>query len=316
MTYLKEAIGRKPAFNVTLYQTNKTATSATYKVKVNRNGTYFFGMSGSKIMVQHNDGSGYKNIVVASGVDDARDVGKELKRWAFPKLSSWKYDGLYYLYDNGRQNLWGHFYPQWDDKELGFVTGSEIYSKEYTVNIDRGANKKGYKTVKARIDGTSGDFGDVEVTLDLETTEVSPARIKAFQVLQSDVKDKNRKISLSISIENPESYYTLIVKHGNVELFNEIGASEFCIDIPITREMYDSMQTFSATILCANGETEVSETTREIYIEDSGVGITYKANSNNLKEVEEVWYKDEYGNISEVTEVWVKKAKQVVKTIK
>jgi hypothetical protein len=216
MAYLKEAVGRKPAFNVTIYQSNKTATSASYIVKVNRNGSFFFGMSGSKIMVQHNDGSGYKNIIVASGVDDSKDIGKELKRWAFPKLSSWKYDGsLYYLYDNGRQNLWGHFYPHWADKELGFVTGSEIYSKEYTVNISRGNNKKGYKTVKAKIDGTSGDFGDVEIALDLETTEVSPAKIEAFHVLQSDVKAKDRKISLGISIVNPEGYYTLIVKHGN-----------------------------------------------------------------------------------------------------
>ena len=318
MAYLQEQVGRQTAFNVTLYQTNKTATSASYIVKVNRNKDYFFGKSSDKIMVQHNDGSGFKNIIVASGVDDSRDVGNELKRWAFPKLSQWKKDssGLYYLNSGGKQVLWGHFYPHWSDKELGFVTGSEIYSKEYTVNIDRGNNKKGYKTVRAKIDGTYGDFGDVEISMSLETTEVSPAVLNTFTVTQSDKNSKDRKITVDVKITNPEKYYTLIVKHGKTEIFNEKGASEFCIEIPIDRQMYSSMQTFSVTIVCANGEIEKSESTKEIFIEDAGVGVSYKDKQGKISEIEEVWYKDKDGNISEVTEVWVKKAKQVVKTIK
>lgn len=329
MAYIQEAIGRQSAFNVTIYQTNKTSTSASYIVKVNSNKdskgyNYFFGESGNKIMVKHNPGDGYKNIIIGSGVDYSGDIGKELKRWAFPKISEWNYsNSLYYLYSGGsRQNLWTHFYPPdrkpyWSDKEEGFVTGSEIYSKEYTVDIDRGTNKKAYKTVKAKIDGTSGVFGDVEVSLALVTSEVLPASLDTFEVTQSDKNDKDRKITVDIKVTNPEQYYTFVVKHNDSLLAMKKYENEFCIDIPITREMYSSMQKFSVIIYCANGEVEVPETTREIYIEDAGVGIWYKDESHPKgAEVEEVWYKDHNGTLRNVTEAWVKRSNKVVKTIK
>lgn len=329
MAYIQEVSKSQTAFKVTIYQTKKTATSASYIVKVNSNKDdkgydYFFGESESKIMVKHDQGNGYENIIIGSGVDYSGDIGKQLKRWAFPKLDDWNYSNkLYYLYSGGkRENLWSHFYPpdrkpNWADKEEGFVTGTEIYSKEYTVNIDRGSNKKAYKTVKAMIDGTSGIFGDVSVELALVTSEVLPASLDSFEVTQSDKNDKDRKITVDVKITNPEGYYTLKVKHGNTTIHEEKGSSEFCIDIPITREMYSSMQTFSVTIVCANGEIEVAEKTKEIFIEDAGVGVWYKDELHPKGvEVEEVWYKNNDGTLQNITEVWVKRPNKVVKTIK
>lgn len=333
MDYIKEAVGRKAAFNVTLYQTKKTSTSASYRVKVNRNGTKFFGKYNSQINVLHDGGTGYKNIIISSGEDagvhDKKDRGAELLRWAFPEQSAWKWgkvDNEYKWYLKDGNSLLGlsHYFwttngagDAWGSKIKGWVTGSVILSKEYTVNIDRGNNKKGYKTVKAKIKGTSGDFGDVEVSMSLETSEVAPATLDEFTVVQSDKNDKDRKITVTVKITNPEQYYTFIVRHNGSLLSMKKFENEFCIDIPITREMYSSMQTFSVTIYCANGEIEVPEKTIETYIEDAGVGIWYKDEDHpKCAEVEEVWYKDNDGTLQNITEAWVKRSNKVVKTIK
>lgn len=314
--YIQSVSKAQTAFTVHVHQTKQTADSASYIVVVNNNKNdkginYYFGKSSTFIGVQHNDGSGFKNIIVGSGVDDSRDVGKELKRWAFPKLSEWDYTGgLYKLYGD---TLWGHFYPHYGDKETGFVTGSTVYSKEYTVKIDRGKNKQGFKTVQGKILGTSGKFASVVASLSLQTSKIASAKLDEFTLTQSDKNEKERKITVTVKITNPEKYYTLILKHGATELFKEKGASEICIDIPIDRQMFNSMQTFSVQILCENGEEEYSSE-KSIQILPSGVGVSYK--DEQVSEVEEIWYKDKYGNISEITEVSVKKGNQVVKTIK
>lgn len=338
MGYIKEAVGRKTAFNVTLYQTKKTASSASYIVKINSNKNeddknYFFGMYDKQINVLHDNGTGYKNIIISSGEDagvhDPKDRGAELLRWCFPEQSAWKWgkngkEYMWYLEDDGDKLGLSHYFwttngagDAWGSKKKGWVTGSTIFSKEYTVNIDRGNNKKGYKTVKAKIDGTDGKFGDIEVSLALETTEIAPATLDVFTVEQSDKNSKDRKITVTVNITNPEQYYTFIVRHNGRLLAMKKFESEYCIDIPIDREMYNSMQTFSVTIYCANGEIEVAEKTEEIFIEDAGVGIWYKDEDHPKgAEVEEVWYKDNDGTVRNITEAWVKRSNKVVKTIK
>lgn len=314
------------AFGITIKQTKATANSASYIViaKSHNNSagiSYFFGKDEyskepATLTIQHKNSSNFENIYVASGADASNDNNYTIKYWCFPKLSGWEKKGYHYY--RGSAELSKFHNKDLSDKVRGRITGTTITSKEYTVNIPRGSDKVGYKTVQARVygEGTYGNFKTQTVSLALKTTSISSANLNSFTVTQSDKNSKDRKITVNVKITNPENYYTLIVKHNKTEIFNEKGASEFCIDIPITREMYSSMQTFSVTVVCANGEIELAEKTREIFIEDAGVGVSYKDKSGKIHEVEEIWYKDKEGNISEISEVWVKKAKQVVKTIK
>lgn len=315
------------AFSITVKQTKATANSASYVViaqsNSNSNGVlYYFGKdeynpkSPATITIQHKPNTNFENIYVASGADDPRDNNFQLKYWCFPALSGWTKEGYHYK-RNGNE-LSQYHNKEFESKVQGRITGTTITSKEYTVSIPRGTSKKGFKTIEARVYGwnTYGDFATKTVELALQTTSVKSASLKTFEVTQSDVKDKDRKISVNVVIDNPENYYNFVVKRNNTQINTGKEASEFCIDIPITREMYDSMQTFSVTIYCANGEVELTEKIKEIFIENAGVGVSYKSNPTTVKEVEEIWYKDSDGNISEVTEVWVKKGKQAVKTIK
>jgi hypothetical protein len=314
------------AFGITIKQTKATADSASYIViaKSHNNSSgisYFFGKDEyssepATLTIQHKNSSNFENIYVVSGADASNDNNYTIKYWCFPALSGWNKVGYHY-YRNGLE-LSKYHNKDLSDKVQGRITGTTITSKEYTVKIPRGSDKVGYKTVQARVlgDGTYGDFKTQTASLSLRTTSISSAKLDSFTVTQSDKDSKDRKITVNVKITNPENYYTLIVKHNKTEIYNEKGSSEFCIEIPITREMYSSMQTFSVTVVCANGEIELAEKTREIFIEDAGVGVSYKDELGKIHEVEEIWYKDKEGNISEISEVWVKKAKQVVKTIK
>lgn len=314
------------AFSITIKQTKATANSASYVVIAQSNSNsrgvlYYFGKDEyspkpATLTIQHKQSTKYENIHVASGADDPRDNNFELKYWCFPALSGWEKRGYHYF--RGNDELSQFHNKEFDSKIQGRITGTTITSKEYTVNIPRGTSKKAFKSIQARVYGwqTTGDFETKTVELALQTTSIKSATLKTFEVTQSDIKDKDRKISVNVVIDNPENYYNFVVKHNNTQINTGKEASEFCIDIPITREMYDSMQTFSVTIYCANGEVEMAEKIQEIFVENTGVGVSYKSNPTTIKEVEEIWYKDKDGNISEVTELWVKKGKQVVKTIK
>ena len=301
-------------YTIRIMQTEKGKDYAKFKVRCNQEGTKFNG--GYNVSTQYKTGDTWHKIVVESGCDKASDNGLEMICWGFPSVSSWRPSGYgYYLTDgNKRVDLGTHLNPNFADKLAGYMTGTTLTSKEYTVNISRGNNRIGYKDVHARIEGPGNHLPTVEVSLKLETSKIPDVSVTNFSVSQTDnIYAKERFIFVRVALVNPEDYYTLRVKHEGTEIHSSNGTS-FSLDIPITREMFNTSQSFTAIVTGKDGVEYYNKTT-SLQILPGGIGV-YAKTDDKIRDIAEVYYKDKEGNIHEVREVWVKRKSQVTKTIK
>lgn len=321
MAYIKEVSKTQPdpmrgdnCYTIKIMQIEKGKDYAKFKVQCNQEGSKFNG--GYDVSTQYKTGDTWHNIIVVDGCDFEDDKGLQMICWGFPSVNSWKRSGYhYYLTDgNNRIELGTHLNPNFADKIDGYMTGTTLTSKDYTVNISRGNNRVGYKTVYARIKGPGGHLPTVEVSLKLETSKISDVSVTNFSVSQTEnIYAKERFMFVRVALSNPESYYRLRVSHEGKELYNSNGTS-FNVDIPITRDMYNTIQSFNVVVTGKDG-VEYYNKNASLQILPGGVGV-YAKKDNKTRDIAEVYYKNPDGEIIEVKEVWIKRASQVKKTIK
>ena len=280
-------IEQNAAWQVEANQISNDSESATYSLTVSRKGSKFWGEA--KVAVHDHNG----HVIY----------------WACPERSKWKYSAEYHWYLGSTTiNIldWRFWNPQ-----PGYITASSL-SYTRTVNISRGNNRQGSRTVRVGVKSGYSSWTDTWVNLTLTTTRIADVSNVSLSVSQTDKNVNPRRITVSASFNNPENYYTGYLYHNGALLQTITSYGTAIIDI--TNTMFETTQKFQFVIKGTDGVTYVDKPA-EIYIEPSGVGIWYNQNGSP-KEVFHAYYKNNSGDIIEVTEAWARKNNLNIKTVK
>ena len=284
-------------FKLEAWQTNRTANSASYKMKVSRRNGYFWGHH-EKAWIQNHNGRVFYWNAPSTGSD----------------YNHWRWNGrIYYIIDanNVAWDLNNKYWPG--------ATASDTHkaldsweSPEYTVPINRGNAKSGSTTITVGIFTTYTDiFKTLKLDLPLYTSEVANISNISFTGECDDRYVQNRYIRLRASYTNPENFYHATITGPGL---NETFDTSYSKNIAVTNAMHNTTRTYTITIKGDDGVVYKTQSV-SVYIEPSGVGIWYKQN-NKPKECYHVYYKNNQGNIIEVTEAWYKRNSQNIKTVK
>lgn len=276
--------------STTIVQTAKTASSATYKCTVSVKKTSWFGI---------NPSTNYEAIV--------DHTGKAVKYIGWPKLSSWTnsmgYPAAALINEsNITTSKWG--------TAKGLLLQNFTYSFTKTVNISRGNKRKGTLSIKAGCASSykSGDFYSALKSFTLETSEIANAE----WVGKAQVTVNRSNIVITRAWKNKENYYTCRVfdPRGPIIATNTNG--NLNVTIPIKKEWYGTVQTFSIDIIGKDGSTNKSKEKINVTIPKQGVGLTVK--HDGIHEVNPAYFK----NVSnkEPKEVWIKINGKIKQTIK
>lgn len=276
--------------STSIKQTGKTANSATYQCTVSVNKNSWFGISPSV---------NYEAIVDHSG--------RAIRYIGWPKFSSWTSKmGTPAAALKNESNI---------TTSLGTAKGLLLQNFTYTftktVSISRGNKRKGSLTIKAGCQSSykSGhDFYSAPKSITLVTSEVANPEWSGKAIVEVD----RNNIRISRQWKNPETYYTarLISPTGAVVAKNTNG--NLNVTIPITKEMYGTVQNYSLDIIGKDSATYKAKEKVSVTIPKQGVGLTVK--DDGIHEVDPLYFK----NVSnkEPKEVWIKINGEIKQTIK
>lgn len=228
--------------------------------------------------------------------------------WGFPSKAKWKSS---WGTQSHRLANAGSYY----DIGYGYLPTNtdDVYTWEETVSISRPSNsKQGSRTIKIGNDkgrDSSSDYGPNLIDLTLYTTKIGDPYNLSISASVDDRTKKDRKIRISASFSNPESFYSGAIYEGNTKLTDGLSHT-----VSITKSMFGTTKTYTLIVTGKDGSKYSRSVTTSV-IEASGVGVTVKK-SGNPKEVQEVWYKDKNGNIREITELWVRRNSNNYETVK
>ncbi len=294
-------IAQTAQVTVEAWQTSSDSKGGYYTVKVSRRGDYFWG------------GAVWRNSTTRDrGACHVEIEGKNVVNWAAPHISAWKWDGsVYYLrdYTSGQNKVldWMFWAPQ-----PGWDTFNYREFPNNRVDINRGTSRQASKSVSAGVvmeNGWSSAMGSITIY----TSKIADPSNVGLSASVSSKTEAKRKITVSCSFSNPESYYTAYLYHGNTLLGS--SSSGFTKTIDVTYSMFNTTQTFKLIIKGKDGVEYITPKTTSVYIEPSGVGIWVR-NGGATKEVFHVYYKSKTGAIVEVSEAWYRRNNINIKTVK
>lgn len=196
---------------------------------------------------------------------------------------------------------------------------ADVFEFERNVSISRGNARQASKTVSFKLANRGEWYADMVGTVTIYTSKIADVSNVNLTVTADGKNVQNRFVHITASFANKEGYYTGYISGPNVNAnftSNGNNTATYTADIAIPRSWYDTTKTFTLIVKGKDG-TNYSTKTISIAIEASGVGVWYKNNSNQIKEVEKVYYRDSNGTIKDVTELWYRKnGNQIVRTIK
>lgn len=227
--------------------------------------------------------------------------------WGFPSASQWKSSWgkqSWILRDNASYDIGFGWLPS---------TTVDSYTWEEEIKITRPANsKQGSKTVYVGQDkgsASTSDWGPNMVYVTLYTTKIGDPTNLSISTSVDDKTKKDRKIKISASFGNTESFYSGAIYEGNTKLSDSLYH-----EVPIKKSMYGTTKTYKLVVTGKDGSIYNTSTTTAT-IEASGVGV-WVNKSGTTKEIQNVYYKDKNGNIKDVTELWVRKNTTNYETVK
>lgn len=277
--------------NVSVKQTGKTASSASYSCTVSVDRTSYYGMSVDTYPI------------AAMGHDGIR------KYIGWPKASAWK--------SGWGQPDWRLSSGQWIKSKFGSANGMLLddytYSFTGTVNIDRGTKRKGTKEIEVGVKSANWDpFGTVMKKITLETEEIASSKFSSELscMVDSPKNTGTRYIRLSANFSNPSNFYTAKLYYGGTELTSSSGTS-ISYNVEITKDMFQTERTYKI-ILWGKDGNKYDEKTAKAYIEPSGVGVTVK--NSGVHDISTMHFRNV--NNKEIKEVWIKINGKVYQTRK
>lgn len=283
--------------SLSITQTGSTANSATYVCTVSCDRTSYYGINLNTSPI---------------GIFD--HTGNCIQYIGWPARNAWRsgWGTPDYRYD-------GYWVDTWWGNHQAILLSNYSYSFERTVSINRGNSRKGSVTIQCAVlcgydeIGTPTDFKSVRVNKTLTTTEIPKTTVKGNITCTIDGPNvRDRYIRLVANFDNPSNYYTAkFYDKDNKEIKSSTGTS-ISIDIPITKDMYQTNVSYTCKIWGKDGTCYDTKTTGIKYIEPSGVGVTVK--SSGVQDVSTMNFKNV--NTKEIKEVWIKENGKVYQTRK
>ena len=293
---------------VIVQQKTETATSVTYRVRVEMKNQNYWGGRAAHYILKYGDGAE--------------------THWACPVVGQWgwSWNGSNYVYGNATlaYEFWPNITWAFDHDCTNWIAawyldttnrqsiGSKASLGDRTVSVSRGANERqARKTLTIGLYDAGGMGDSCYANWTVYGKAIADPSNLSITVTVDPPTQQNRKIRITVSFDNPSNYYT--GKLTGPGLAASGITSSYSTTQDVTYNMFKTTRKYTFVVTGADGTSKT--VSKEVYIEPGGVGIWHKQN-NQAKECFHVYYKNELGEIIEATEAWYRRNSQNIQTIK
>jgi hypothetical protein len=275
-------------YSALVQQVSETSNSATYEIVVSRLGLYVNGFADQLYIQTHDNAYAYCIAIPEANADGTL-------AWGWNSSGRIYYGSKTYILNS---KFMSSNYP--------LYIPITMWSGRFDVSISRGNNRQGSKSITAGVHSITTPEKDALATITLYTSKVQDPSNLSVKITADSKTVRDRKLKITASFTNPESYYTGNVILNNVTI-GSFTSGSFTKEIPITKDMYDKSQVVYLKVVGKDG-VQYGSKGDSVKPEPSGVGVTVKQSKNVNKEVQQIFVKTGTGknDYKEVTEVWLR----------